>query len=89
MWILGDKIFRCGVQVGKIATASSRDRYLLANLARMLEYDGLATTLSRFNRTKKTRCATAYDYYIRLMHDQSVSLLKITKEKAAKLWFAA
>jgi hypothetical protein len=85
MRVVRNEIVSSGIEVGKITTASSGDRYLLANLACMLEYGGLATSLSRFNRTKKTRRATAYDYHIRLLHAQSVSLLIMTKEKAAKL----
>lgn len=80
-----NEIVRSRIEVGKVTPAASGNRYLLTDLTCMLEYYGLATAFSRFNSTKKTCSAAADDYYIRLMHAQSVSPLKITKEKAADI----
>ena len=68
-----NEIARSGIEVCKITTPASLDRYLLANLASVLEYYGPATSFSRFNRTKESRRASAYDNYVRLNHVQSVS----------------
>jgi hypothetical protein len=50
----------------------------------MLQHDDFATPLSRFNRAKETRGASANDYHICFLHAQSLSLVRKTKEKGSE-----
>ena len=61
MWVAGDEVFRCAMNIGEVAASAAGDEDFLSWLFRALEYSDTASALAGFDSTHQSGSSCSQD----------------------------